>query len=666
MPKLLIDVEAKYAQFQDSLVQIERQSTDTVGKISQAFGGLNTILAGVGVSLGAAAFVAGLKQITDSIDALNDASDATGASVENLSALEAVARRNGETLDTVTTAAVKLNQALNEDAGGDKAKILQAIGLSAQELRQQDPAQAVKTVADALAQYEDGGNKARIILELFGKSARELAPFLKDLAESGQLNATVTKQQAEEAERFNKLLFGMSEQFTQVGRAIASDVLPPMLALFSSVSDNTSGANAMKSGFDALATVFETVAVLGVNVAYVLTQIVEEINGLAVQAVAIAHLDFDSAKSFGLQMKANAAAARVEVDRLSESILNARKRAADPIEAGNAQKAPDVTALLAKPKAIPKDKSDKLRDSAQKMIDEWSPLELQWNLKAEDFEGGANADIKKWQAESQEKLDQLVAKYKDLADPVEKYRKEIELITALEKTGNLSPEEASAARLRVWEQQARAVDEVNGKVTKQKGLVEELGLTFSSAAEDAIVNFKSLGDVINSIGRDILKYFVRQSITKPLLESLGNSNLISDSISFFSGKAVFAANGHAFGPSGLIPFANGGVVDSPTPFKFSQGAGVMGEDGPEAILPLKRGAGGKLGVAADGVSGGGVSVTIINNAPAQVSTRQTSDGGLEVLIDAVDAALGDRVSAGIGAISGAMQGRYGLRPSMGI
>ena len=151
MPKLLIDVEAKYAQFQDSLVQIERQSTDTVGKISQAFGGLNTILAGVGVSLGAAAFVAGLKQITDSIDALNDASDATGASVENLSALEAVARRNGETLDTVTTAAVKLNQALNEDAGGDKARILQAIGLSAQELRQQDPAQAVKTVADALA-----------------------------------------------------------------------------------------------------------------------------------------------------------------------------------------------------------------------------------------------------------------------------------------------------------------------------------------------------------------------------------------------------------------------------------------------------------------------------------------------------------------------------------
>lgn len=538
MPKLLIDVEAKYAQFQDSLVQIERQSTDTVGKISQAFGGLNTILAGVGVSLGAAAFVAGLKQITDSIDALNDASDATGASVENLSALEAVARRNGETLDTVTTAAVKLNQALNEDAGGDKAKILQAIGLSAQELRQQDPAQAVKTVADALAQYEDGGNKARIILELFGKSARELAPFLKDLAESGQLNATVTKQQAEEAERFNKLLFGMSEQFTQVGRAIASDVLPPMLALFSSVSDNTSGANAMKSGFDALATVFETVAVLGVNVAYVLTQIVEEINGLAVQAVAIAHLDFDSAKSFGLQMKANAAAARVEVDRLSESILNARKRAADPIEAGNAQKAPDVTALLAKPKAIPKDKSDKLRDSAQKMIEEWSPLELRWNLEAKDFEGGANADLAKWQAAAQDRLDELIAKYKDLADPAEKYRQELEVVTALEAQGKLTAEEAFGARGKLIEEESRALGENNKKLKEGKSFAEEFGLTMTSAFEDAIVGGKGLSEVFQGLSRDIARFIVRSQITNPLGEAISGidfKSVGSDIGGFFKG-----------------------------------------------------------------------------------------------------------------------------------
>lgn len=59
------------------------------------------------------------------------------------------------------------------------------------------------------------------------------------------------------------------------------------------------------------------------------------------------------------------------------------------------------------------------------------------------------------------------------------------------------------------------------------------------------------------------------------------------------------ANGGAFNGGTLIPFANGGVVGGPTMFAMSGGRmGVMGEAGPEAIMPLERGAGGKLGVRA--------------------------------------------------------------------
>jgi phage-related minor tail protein len=50
----------------------------------------------------------------------------------------------------------------------------------------------------------------------------------------------------------------------------------------------------------------------------------------------------------------------------------------------------------------------------------------------------------------------------------------------------------------------------------------------------------------------------------------------------------------------VVPFASGGIVSSPTLFKFAGGTGLMGEAGPEAIMPLKRGRGGKLGVAAGG------------------------------------------------------------------
>ena len=67
-----------------------------------------------------------------------------------------------------------------------------------------------------------------------------------------------------------------------------------------------------------------------------------------------------------------------------------------------------------------------------------------------------------------------------------------------------------------------------------------------------------------------------------------------------------------------MPFANGGVVSSPTTFPMRGGTGLMGEAGPEAIMPLTRGADGKLGVRSDG--GGGSPVTVVMN----ISTPDTA------------------------------------------
>jgi lambda family phage tail tape measure protein len=87
------------------------------------------------------------------------------------------------------------------------------------------------------------------------------------------------------------------------------------------------------------------------------------------------------------------------------------------------------------------------------------------------------------------------------------------------------------------------------------------------------------------------------------LAAVGNIN--PDVSSFFS----LNANGNAFGANGIIPFAKGGIVNSPTLFPFAKGTGLMGEAGPEAIMPLQRGANGKLGVLASG-SGGDINVVV--------------------------------------------------------
>ncbi|HEY9819106.1 MAG TPA: hypothetical protein V6D20_25335 [Candidatus Obscuribacterales bacterium] len=71
------------------------------------------------------------------------------------------------------------------------------------------------------------------------------------------------------------------------------------------------------------------------------------------------------------------------------------------------------------------------------------------------------------------------------------------------------------------------------------------------------------------------------------------------------------ANGNAFMGGNVIPFANGGVVSSPVMFPMAKGMGLMGEAGPEAIMPLTRGSDGKLGVKSNGNQQQGTSVAVV-------------------------------------------------------
>lgn len=180
-------------------------------------------LAGV-LSIGA--FASFVKGTVNGIDALNDMADATGASIENLSALELMAGRTGTSFDTVGSALVKFNQTLQSATPGSAAEqSLKQIGLSVTELKRLDPAEALRVTAVALNGFADDGDKARLVQELFGKSVREVAPLLKDLAEQGKLVGPVTKQMADEADKFNKNLAELETNLKNVGRAMTADLV---------------------------------------------------------------------------------------------------------------------------------------------------------------------------------------------------------------------------------------------------------------------------------------------------------------------------------------------------------------------------------------------------------------------------------------------------------
>lgn len=135
------------------------------------------------------------------------------------------------------------------------------------------------------------------------------------------------------------------------------------------------------------------------------------------------------------------------------------------------------------------------------------------------------------------------------------------------------------------------------------GAADKMGDAFAEFALTGKLNMKSFAA---SFIADITRMIAKQMILRALTSAFGGGGggLIPGGVG-----AVPYAKGGAFS-GGIQFFANGGVVDSPTGFGMSGGKmGVMGEAGPEAIMPLKRGSDGKLGVSMSGAGGG----TVINS-----------------------------------------------------
>lgn len=213
--------------------------TDMNSAASLVRGGLAQLAAGLSIG----AMVAYAKATIDGIDALNDLKAATGSSIENISALEDVAKRTGTSFDTVGSALIKFNKLLNDAKPGSEAEAaLKALNLNIDELKTLDPAEAMRQTAVALSGFADDGHKGRLMLELFGKSTREVAKFLQDLAEKQQLVGTVTTEAAAEAEKFNNQLSVLKKNAEDGARSLAIDLVTGINAAAKAYRESGLGA----------------------------------------------------------------------------------------------------------------------------------------------------------------------------------------------------------------------------------------------------------------------------------------------------------------------------------------------------------------------------------------------------------------------------------------
>ncbi|HVJ19447.1 MAG TPA: hypothetical protein VM686_28705 [Polyangiaceae bacterium] len=233
---LSVGVGVDAAEFTNGLSKAEVQAKAWVDRMTKQATVAGAAI-GVALAAGVGEFVSRLNESADAIDAFNDLRDATSASIENISALDDVARRTGASFSTVESILIKFNKVLGEAGDNSAGDAIKALGLNVEELKRQDPAEALRQTAVALKGFADEATKSRYIQELFGKSVKEAAPYLNDLAEQTALVAKTTAADAQAAEDYNKALFRFKAAATDFERSVTSAVLPSLNEAISRFND---------------------------------------------------------------------------------------------------------------------------------------------------------------------------------------------------------------------------------------------------------------------------------------------------------------------------------------------------------------------------------------------------------------------------------------------
>ncbi|MBX3633952.1 MAG: hypothetical protein KF683_00910 [Rubrivivax sp.] len=303
-----------FTSVQGNFAGVQRQ----VASVGAAFAGLGATLGAVLGGFGVGALV---RNVTQGLTALKDLSEATGSSIERLSALQDIAGRTGNSFESVGNALTRFNQALNAGDRGDVAEVLRAIGLSAEELRRLDPAQALVRTSQALDKFAADGNRARAEQILFGRSIREAAPLLREFAENSERLGSATADQVRAADEFNKSLARTQYNARLAARTIGSELLPTLNTLTAELARATEGSGAFAGVGTAVRIALEALIVTGATVADTFRGVVAEVTGIGRQLGALARLDVKGFNAISQAMREDALRARAELDDFVRRVM---------------------------------------------------------------------------------------------------------------------------------------------------------------------------------------------------------------------------------------------------------------------------------------------------------------------------------------------------------
>jgi lambda family phage tail tape measure protein len=563
---LVVSLTAETAQFKEALSKAAYEADRSMKRIESSTNFLSNAFKTLLTAGVVAQVTTGVNNILESMARLEDLSKTTGSSVENLSALADQAKIVGVDVNTLEAALMKFNKTLFSvsDESSRVEKALNAIGLSSSQLKQMDTVDATFAVAKALQGFADDANKAAIITTIFGRSAREISPFLQDLAENGKRNATVTLEQAVNAGKLQDEVRKLALEFDLFSRTIIGKAIPPLIEFFKTLN-----------------AVIQPYAILGNNIQELETALskvnttIEKNNALGKEN-SKSNLELQK----GLQTRISFLK---EQKRIEQEIADMANKPQGKVKFDPKDYTKGLAAIQdvnLKFITSTRDLSNRVNMEMQNVFSSETEKKLQTNLLSmQKMVEDAAANITKQFTEQNITPVQYAEAIQELT---KNYTAAIEVQRKLKENQddlNSSFEYGAAVALSQYINQAQNLANASaGIVTNGLRSMEDAIFGIISGTTSASQAFSAM---VKSILSDIAKLMIRQSITAPL------AGLLSSSLGSFFGGSVTASPTS----TGLMSFdgvgyggarALGGDVNAGTSY-------LVGERGAEIFTPNMNG-----------------------------------------------------------------------------
>ena len=612
-----------------------------VKNLKMAVGGLSTAFKALGAALAIGAFAKSAQDALQLADAVGKLSTRTGVAANTLFAYRNAAELADVSNEQLNTGLLQLSKNMLEAAKGTEtyASAFRALGVAVTDesgqLRGAD--EVFEDIADRFAQLPDGATKAAVAMRLFGRSGAQLIPLLNGGSDAlTKLGFGLSAEFTEKAQLFNDTMAGIGRRFREIQLQILDYFLPTFQMIGDAFADLFQGSSGDWKAFGALiagvlrgvgAAVYATIA--GVRF---LSRVIGDL-----VAIADAALKRDFGKVGEIATRGlKETGAQFQTDRRNLSqLLGGGLANQRPDRTGYSRRlmggAFDVENLLGGGAAA-SDKAAREKAAADKKAAEeaaklaeaqrkgYMASLLQLQVSQSALAVAKEADpLKRLELEFEERKRLLMVEFAEAAQSSLTTAQDMNIerklaidldALAIEKQKAL--EEATKSSGKTFKESfGDKMEEYKKSLADFGGQAAGVVINAFQGMEDALTTFVTTGkanfrDLANSIIADITRIAIRQAIIKPLVGALFPD--------------VKSANGNVFAANGIVPFAKGGIVDRPMVFPFARGGiGLMGEAGPEAIMPLQRGPGGRLGVEA---SGGGQGVVVNVNVDAQGTSVQ--------------------------------------------